>query len=296
MSRSFIEKIGFDKNDRVVITHIDDMAVSHAINVAAFECLNFGIASCGSIITPAPWFMEVAQFCKNNNNIDVGIHLALTSEFSNCRWRPLSNSDPKSGLIDEEGYLWKTSQKAITNIKKESAIIEMRSQIDFAIQNGIDVTHIDTHMGTVFNPKFIQEYINLALEYRLPPFLPRINKKILKNYGLGNQIEFFNKWTKKIKDLPIPLIDHFIIDTFGEQENKVEYYISLIDSLKPGLTHLLFHPSVMTPESKALGKNSLSRYRDYQAFTDSILKEHIEAEGVEIIGYRQIRDYMRKYL
>jgi predicted glycoside hydrolase/deacetylase ChbG (UPF0249 family) len=178
-NQSFIEKLGFEASEKVVIFHIDDMGFSHASNVASFECLDMGVASCGSILVPAAWFLEVASICKNNSKYDVGVHLTLTCEYDLYRWRALSSVDPKTGLLDSEKSLWRTAEEAIANVTVKAAEIEMRSQIQMALDNGIDITHIDTHMGTVMDPKFLPSYLKLARVFNVPAFLPRINKEML---------------------------------------------------------------------------------------------------------------------
>jgi len=101
----FLNKMGFKESDRVLITHIDDIGFCHSANVAAFECLDFGAASCGSIIVTAPWFLEAAAICRDNPGYDVGVHLTLTSEYDTYRWPALSSRDSTTGLLDEQGYL-----------------------------------------------------------------------------------------------------------------------------------------------------------------------------------------------
>jgi len=133
MSPSIIEKMGFEADDIVVITHIDDIAMSHAANVASFECLDYGIAKCGSVISVSGWLMEAARICQKRQDYDIGVHLTLTSEYFTYRWRPLSTSNPESGLFDPEGYLWMTAQEAVSNIQPESAELEMRAQINIKI-------------------------------------------------------------------------------------------------------------------------------------------------------------------
>ena len=99
-NQSFIEKLGFKASDKVVIFHIDDMGFSHASNVASFECLDYGIASCGSVLVPAAWFLEVASICRKNPIYDVGVHLTLTCEYDLYRWSALSSVDRETGLLD----------------------------------------------------------------------------------------------------------------------------------------------------------------------------------------------------
>jgi len=151
---TLIEKLGFETTDKVVIFHIDDVGFSHSSNLASFECLDFGVASCGSVIVPAPWFLETASICRSKPQYDIGVHLTLTCEYDLYRWRALSSVDPDSGLLDSEKSLWRTTEEAIKNVKPKAAEAEMRIQVQTALDSGIDITHIDTHMGTVMSPNF----------------------------------------------------------------------------------------------------------------------------------------------
>ena len=293
-NQSVIEKLGYEATDKVVIFHIDDMGFSHASNVASFECLDFGIASCGAIITPAPWFLEVASIYKNNPKYDLGVHLTLTCEYELYRWRALSSTDPKTGLLDSESSLWRTSKEAITNVTPEAAEIELRSQIQLALDNGINLTHVDPHMGTIVHPKFIRSYINLAKEFQIPGLFPKVNREIMIARGLKDYIIIFEKILSIIDSWGFPLIDHVIIDTGGEQPDKIDYYCKLIREIESGLTHFLFHPAKMSSELRAITPDSANwRNQDYEAFTDKRIKECVEELDLKVIGYRELRDLIR---
>jgi len=294
----FLERMGFDKSDRVVIIHVDDMGSSHSANIAAFECFDHGIASCGSVLSPSPWLMEVARRCRSKGeskekSYDIGVHLTLTSEYDDYRWRPVSTADPGTGLIDHEGYMWKTSRDAVINVKSQAAKKEMTAQIKLALTNGIDVTHIDSHMGTVIHPKFVNDYLAVAKEFEIPAFIPRLTDELLTTYGSTEYREFFARLQSSLDGSGYPVIDHLVAYIQHHGENNTAYYKKVIDSLKPGLTHLLIHPAKSSPELTALTENG-TRQRDHDAFTDPFLRDHINNSGVKIIGYRDIRKYLRK--
>jgi len=117
---TLIEKLGFETSDKVVIFHIDDVGFSHSSNLASFECLDFGVASCGSVIVPAPWFLEAASICRSKPRYDIGVHLTLTCEYDLYRWRALSSVAQDSGLLDSENSLWRTTEEAIANINAKA--------------------------------------------------------------------------------------------------------------------------------------------------------------------------------
>lgn len=286
---SLIEKLGFEASNKVVILHIDDIGFSHSANLAAFQCLDFGAASCGSIIVPTPWFYEAASICRENPKYDIGVHLTLTCEYELYRWRALSSIDPKSGLLDSERALWRTMEEAVANVPVNLAEQEMRAQIQMAIDNGIKITHIDSHMGTVMQPKFMPTYLKLAREFKVPAFLPRVSEEELNSVGLGAQAEVYLKLFEKLEQQGIPVLDHMCVDTLISHPDKVSYYCELFSQLKPGLTHLLFHAAKMSPELKAITPDDAeARNQDFEVFMDPRIKECIKKNDLKIIGYREI--------
>lgn len=293
--KTLIEKLGFNADDKVAILHIDDMGFSHASNVASFECLDFGAATCGSVIVPAPWFLETARICRENPKYDVGVHLALTCEYDLYRWRALSTTDLETGLLDSEGCLWRTTEDAVENITPDAAEKELRTQIQMALDNGIDVTHIDTHMGTVMNPKFIQSYLMLASEFKVPAFFPKLSREEIMAMGLGEYADVYLEILSQLEGSGFPILDQIIIDTGGEHSNKIKYYCKRISEIKSGLSHLLFHPAKMSSELKAITPDSaVWRDQDYRAFTNLKIKECIEKHNIKLIGYRQVRKYFQR--
>ena len=158
----FLARMGYGPDDRVLILHIDDMGFCHAANAASLACLTEGSATCASILVNGPWFQEAVQMAKANPQLDLGVHLTLTAEYPTYRWPALSSRDPETGLLDADGYLWATREDAVRKVSVAAAEGEMRAQIDGALAAGIDVTHIDTHMGSVVHPKFLGSYLRLA--------------------------------------------------------------------------------------------------------------------------------------
>ncbi len=284
--------MGYNENDRVLITHIDDMGFCHAANAASRECLSSGAASCASVIVNAPWFMEAASICREHPQFDVGVHLTLTCEYTTLRWPALSSRDPATGLIDAEGYLWHTREDAVRNVKEDAAEAEMREQIDRALAAGIDVTHIDTHMGSVVHPKFLRIYLQLAAEYGVPAFLPNITRERLEALREDEMANEYLEVLDQVDTDSVPTLDEILIDTLIDLDDKKSFYRDLIDHVKPGLTHLLFHPAKKSEELKAIADTFDSRNADYEAFSDRELKTYIEDAGIKHIGYRELRAHL----
>ena len=289
---AFLKKMGYSEDDRVLITHIDDMGFCHAANMASFECLDSKAASCGSVIVNAPWFLETAEICTQNPQYDIGVHLTLTCEYPVFRWPALSSRDLDSGLVDAQGYLWHTREDAIRHVTEDAAEAEMRQQIDRALEAGIDVTHIDTHMGSVVHPKFLRIYLKLADEYGVPAFLPNITRQRLEQLKEDEMANEYLDVLEKVDSDTVPTLDEIIIDTLIDLDDKKAFYRDLIDGIKPGLTHLLFHPAKQGDELNAIADTYASRNADYVAFSDTELKTYIDQAGIKHIGYRELRAHL----
>lgn len=284
--------MGYGPEDRVLITHIDDMGFCHAANMASLECLN-GSATCASIIVNAPWFLEAVQICRDNPHFDVGVHLTLTAEYPTYRWPALSSRDPETGLLDDEGYLWATREDAVRHVDVAAAEAEMRAQIDRALEAGVDVTHIDTHMGSVVHPKFLASYLSLAHEYGVPAFLPRVTRQRLQSLRMNDAADDYLEVLDKVDADVVPTLDEIIIDTLIDLDDKQDFYRELIDGVKPGLTHLLFHPAKNSEELQAIAHTCDSRHADYEAWRGEEMKQYIRDQGIRLIGYRQLKAFIQ---
>ena len=86
----------------------DDMAAGHGINVATIDAYKRGVLTTTNVIVPGPWFPEAVRLLKDNPGLDVGVHLALTSEWENVKWRPLTHA---GSIVDADGYFFPIVQQ-----------------------------------------------------------------------------------------------------------------------------------------------------------------------------------------
>ena len=165
-----LKKLGLSDDDRVVIFHADDIGMSQASLAAYIELVDFGLLSSATAMVPCPWFPATAAFCREGEGgkIDMGVHLTLTSEWDGFRWGPISTRDPASGLMDEEGHFHRTSKALEEHGDPAFVKNEIEAQVQRAVDSGIDVTHIDSHMGSIFSEKFSKDYYQLSQKYPFP--------------------------------------------------------------------------------------------------------------------------------
>jgi len=163
------ERLGYPKNARLLIIHADDLGMAHSVNRATFEALEKGWITSSSILVPCPWFPEVVRFAHTHPNADLGIHLALNSEWTDFRWAPLSAREKVSSLIDEQGYLPVDETIVARQAKGAEAGIELQAQIDRALKVGVHLSHLDTHMtALVGSPELFHVYQSMGAQYKLP--------------------------------------------------------------------------------------------------------------------------------
>lgn len=166
------ERLGYPASARLLIIHADDLGMNHSVNRATFEALEKGWITSASILVPCPWFPEVAHWATQHPNADLGIHLALTSEWTDVRWGPVSAKDKVPSLLDAQGYFPLDTPEVGRNAKIPEVKTELRSQIDRARAMDITITHLDMHMaGMVSTPALFEAYRELRDEYRLPILL-----------------------------------------------------------------------------------------------------------------------------
>ncbi len=294
---SFLNRLGFSPEDKVIIFHGDDLGMCHAMNSAFMEIASVAPTACGSVMVTCPWFNEIVGFAQNHPEADIGVHITLTSEWQNYRWRPISTLDPKSGLLDEEGYLWADVESLHSHMDPDAAIAEMKAQVEYALNAGIDVTHIDTHMGAVVHPALFPAYVELGLTYRVPVMLPRPSEELISRHGIPPEtVETLQNLLERLeRTQDLPIIDHLASLYDVPPARREAEYRKTVESLPPGLTHFIYHAAMPGAEIEAISpkEDREGRIADYRAFSHPDIWEWLKAHRVHIIGYRTLRDAMK---
>ncbi|NOT58912.1 MAG: ChbG/HpnK family deacetylase [Acidobacteria bacterium] len=247
------QRMGYGANDKLLIIHADDVAMSHNVNLATIEALKHGMVTSASIMVPCPWLLEIATYAKANPQVDFGLHLTLTSEWKNYRWRPVAPHDKVKGLLDPEGYMWRSERDTAKNATPQEIEIELRAQIDRAMALGIKPTHLDTHMGTLYTRKdFFDVYTKLGKEYGIPVMAMRATPEAIA-YGKATGSPIGEDALKAIESDGFVLLDYLVTGVPGKNfAERKPAYINLLKNLKPGVTMLIIHLGLDDPELKAI--------------------------------------------
>lgn len=276
---------------RYLIIHSDDAGMSHSVNVATQSGLESGIVTSASIMVPCPWFKEFANYAKANPQYDYGIHLTLNSEWNDYRWGPVASRDRVPSLVDPTGCLWDNVGQVAANAKADEVKIELKAQIDRALQFGVPLSHLDTHMGAVLcRPDIVDVYVNLAVEYNLPIlFFSRLPPEIEKEYNaLASQ---FQKSIAKLSEKKLPLLDSLLQFYGGNNpEKRKQLYLDEIAKIGPGVTQLIIHCGQDNEELRAITDSAKRRDQDRVLFTDPAMKEFLKAQKIQLMTWKQFHE------
>ena len=273
---------------RYVIIHADDAGMSHSVNRATIAAMEQGIVSSASIMVPCPWFKEFAAYAKAHPEKDFGIHLTLNSEWDNYRWGPVAGKDKVPSLVDNEGYLWDNVAEVVANAKTAEVEAELRAQVQRALDFGVPLTHLDTHMGAVVSrPDLVEVYVNLGVQFNLPVFFLRdlgdeVPDERIRARGL--------QLIEKLDAHKLPVLDHMTqLYTNGTFEEKRAQYLQAIAESKPGVRYLILHCGYDDDELRAITASSKLRDTDRRVFTDPEFMEAVKKSGVEVVTWKQVR-------
>ncbi len=282
---------------KYLIIHADDAGMSHSANVGTIQGMDEGFVSSASIMVPCPWFPEFAKYCREKPDGDYGIHLTLTSEWDGFRWGPVSPRETVPSLVDEDGYLWDNSDLVKANAKVEEAEIELRAQIERAKKFGVNLSHLDTHMGSVLSrPDLYEMYIRLGLEYDLPVLTLRAEvAKLRLAIAYPHLSKIAPKMSVLLNEKKLPQLDAlYQYYDKGDHADRREKYMHMIRSLKPGITQVIIHCGFDNEELKAVTSSSALRDSDRRTFIDPDVLSLIKAENVEITTWKKLTELQRQ--
>ena len=268
----YITSFAQQKISRLIVRG-DDMGFSHAGNEALIKSYKDGIETSIEVIVASPWFPEAVKLLQQNPGVDVGIHLALTSEWESIKWRPLSDC---ASLKDSNGYFYpmvfpnknypgqsiKENDWKIGDIEKE-----FRAQIELAKKKIPRISHISSHMSCTDLDKEVSTLVEkLAKEYNID-----INFKDLRVRSTGYK------------------------GPSGTGDEKLKSFLNMLDSLKPGETYLFVdHPAFDSPEMRAIyhiGYENVAADRQgvVDVWTNPKVKEAIRKKNIQLISYADLK-------
>jgi hypothetical protein len=286
--KTLAERLGYKATDRILIVNGDDVGMCHSANVATIDAMENGLLTSATIMVPCPWFTEIARYAKANPAKDFGIHICHTSEWQVYKWGPVAPKTQVPGLVGPDGFLYRSIQEVYKNATAEEALIEARAQVKTARDAGVDVTHLDSHMGAMqYEPKFHAAYLQLGKELNLPV---RMGSQYLYE-KLG-----FPKIREQAAGMGLVFPDYLIHEEKPNPgESRKQFWMRMVREMKPGVTEMYIHAATLTEELKAITGSWLERSTDYEVWTkDADMKALVKDLGIIRIGWRELRELQRK--
>jgi predicted glycoside hydrolase/deacetylase ChbG (UPF0249 family) len=277
MAANLAERLGYGADERLLIVNCDDLGSSHSANLAIEHSMRQGWATSATLMVPCPWAFETVTQAAD---LDIGVHLTLTAEYPSYRWRSLTGG---ASLHDADGFMPATAEAVFAQADLAEVRAECRAQIDQALAWGVDVTHLDSHMGTVqTNARFYDIYAELAAEYRLP----------LRMAGASAEPVLGFEFRRPAEERGLVFPDYLLAPRWGFPTRQV--LVDSLQRLRPGVTEVFLHPVVDGPELRGYDKAADTiRAGDYANLLDDELRGLLEDAGVRLISFRPLRDLQR---
>lgn len=283
---TLVERLGFPADAKLLIVNGDDFGMNHATNIGTIDALKSGVLTSATVMVPCPWFPMAADFARKQPKANLGIHLVGTSEWGRYKWGPVLGRTAVPSLCTDQGYFWEGVREVYAHAKLDEVEKEVRAQIDKALGAGIDVTHIDSHMGThQYDAKYFEMFVRVAKDYNLPCRFS--GRETMEQRGAGYLIELAAK-------LGV-LHPEFL---FGAGPPSVEetsaWWKKHLAELKPGVvSEFYIHCGRETEEMHATTSTWKKRTADALFFSSPETLEYIKSLGIELISYRELRELQR---
>jgi hypothetical protein len=168
------EKLGHSANDKLLIIHADDLGLARSVNKATFDALEKGGVNSASIMANCKHLNEVKKYAENKPGIDFGVHLTVTNEWKNYRWKSIMPIKESQSLVNEVGEFHVGIKKFVLRADPGELKKELQAQINKIKKLGIKPTHIDSHEGALFFKKdHFRVYLEVGEKNKLPVFVPK---------------------------------------------------------------------------------------------------------------------------
>lgn len=283
--------------ERYLIINADDFGMCHSGNMATIDLFEKGGITSATVMTPCSWAQEAIRWSAEHPEYAVGIHLTFTSEWKNYRWGPVGYGNSTASLIDDKGYFYPECDGFEDNCDIDEVEAEIRAQVEKAIKLGLNPSHLDNHMASLYGingnyelmPKTLEVCGDLGYAYRV--FSKVRDSEVPKGVPADMYRMLIKQYTAYAKEYNIPTLDHLIIpEMLKEMKSDYEIYreemYKLLANIGEGVTEIYIHPALESDEIKAITGAWKNRVWEHRFFSDPKTREHILNNGIKLINYR----------
>lgn len=289
-TQTWAEKLGWPRGSKVLILHADDIGMCEEANTAAERMLTNNEIQSAAVMVPCPNAKEFLEWANDHSELDIGLHLTLTSEWKTYRWGPITDKAQVPGLLDGTGHFWHEVPQVVAHASPEEVEQEIRAQIRRSIAWGHRPSHIDTHMGTLYgSTPYVQVFLKVAMEYGIPAnAIDMSNPMVVAGFkAQGYPID--SAMIRAVRDYTLPKLDFFgSVPSAKTYPEKLEKFKETVRNFPPGLTEIIFHPSDPSDHLKTITNSWQQRAWEAQMFNDPMIKEFFKEEGIVFTDWKEI--------
>lgn len=307
---TYAEKLGYPKGAKVVILHVDDAGMSYDSNEGAEQAITKGVATSCSVMMPCPWVPGFVHFLHEHPAVDAGLHLTLTSEWTDYRWAPIAGKPTVAGLVDDEGAMWHDVADVVQHATADEVYAEINAQLQRARSMGFQPTHFDSHMGTLFaSPAFTQQYMRLGMENHIPVMMPAGHVTMIRAQMFANDaaVQQLRAAGKILWNAGLPVLDDLhnlsydwkmpdsvLHDDKKLQQYRTKLYIESLQQVQPGITMVIMHCTATTEVFEKISDSGPLRRGDLLAMLDPAFKQALQKERIILTTWRELMERRMK--
>jgi len=222
---------------------------------------------------------DIAVALKETPMLGMGVHLVLTMG------KPILPRAAASSITDENGNFFKYTPfiEHLSSLNMDEVKAEWSSQIEAFIKAaGRKPTHLDSHHhSSFFSAQLFRAMLELATEYDCPirfPFTNDVSSELQETYQQVPALK---------KEFNPRHPDHFVVDFYDEGATHAEL-LNIINNLGDGTSEIMCHPGYVDDAFTSESVYNRQRERELKILTDPLIKEAIQAKGIELITFAKL--------
>ncbi|MGT2950685.1 carbohydrate deacetylase [Streptococcus cuniculi] len=259
-----------------VIINADDFGYSSGVNRGILESFKNGLLTSTTLMANMPGASEAIELAKAYPALGVGCHLVLTC---GC---PLT----KGQTIASDGrfYNLQTYQEKRSTMDEEEIFEEWCTQIDFLLDQGMTLTHLDSHHHVHTFPENLAITQRISERYQLPfRNAYGLEEALSLNYQLGI--------TGFLDLMNYPAIRDITHSFENRKDECLKELQAVLDQLKDHeVTELMVHPAFVDEELYYHSSFNIGRIKEVAILCDETVSQMFQENGIQLYHYGNIGD------
>jgi len=275
-----------------LIVNADDFGLTEKVNEAILKSFRNGVLRSTSIIANGKSFDHAVGIIGSNPDLDIGVHLTLVKE------KPIMDADKIPSLLGENGNFHNHAIDFAKKYFSEKISLgevrnELNAQIEKVFDQGVKVSHIDSHQHLHMLPKILDITIELVNHYNIK-FIRFPKEKFsgymfpdLKSLSRIAQMIAVNHFCSRAKEKISYKTDYFAGFYFGGKLDR-KNLLTLINNLpSDGVCELMCHPG-LTDGSTDYSHWNYRQVEEMFALVDGEVPEVLFKRNIEITSFKNL--------